>query len=75
MKKNIILVFIIILSLARPLDAGPWACAACITASAAGCILTCAPLVVPQLVLACALECEVTAAYGPCSVICVSPTP
>ena len=75
MKKNILLVFIILLFLARPLDAGPWGCAACITAAAAVCIAKCSILIYPPAVLACALECEIAAAYGVCLYICGGPTP
>ncbi len=74
MRNKLLLIFIFI-SLINSIDAGPYACAACITASAAACVVTCAPLVLPQAVLICALECEMTAAYGPCAVICTAPTP
>ncbi len=75
MQLTRLIIVILILTLLQTTYAGPWACAACITTSAAACILTCAPLVAPQLVLACSLECEMTAAYGPCLAICTAPTP
>ena len=75
MQLTRLIIVILILAMVQTTYAGPWACAACITTAAAACIVTCAPLLLPQLVLACALECEVAAAYGPCSLICMAPTP
>jgi len=75
MQLTRLIIVILILTMVQTTYAGPWACAACITTSAAACILTCAPLVAPQLVLACSLECEMTAAYGPCLAMCTAPTP
>jgi len=67
---------ILLLSLlTQQVVAGPWACAACITATAASCIAGCSSLLVPQLILVCSLECEVAAAYGTCAAICAAPTP
>ena len=76
MKRNIIFIFIIIiLALIQPSDSGPIACAACITAAAAACIVSCAALIFPQAILICAMECEVAAAYGVCAAVCLGPTP
>jgi len=75
MQLTRLIIVILILTMVQTTYAGPWACAACITTTAAGCIVTCAPLIAPQLVLACSLECEIAAAYGPCLAICGAPTP
>ena len=64
-----------LLLLVQTAQGGPYACAACITAAAAVCIAQCSVLVMPQLILACALECEVAAAFGPCAAVCAAPTP
>ena len=74
-KSIIIIISLLLFSFVISSDAGPWACAACITITAAGCIASCAPLIAPPLVLACALECEMAAAYGPCTLACTAPTP
>ena len=71
-----LIAYILLLSLlTQQVVAGPWACAACITATAASCVAGCSSLLVPQLILACSLECEVAAAYGTCAAICAAPTP
>jgi hypothetical protein len=76
MNSNKLFTFILLLSLlTQQVVAGPWACAACITTTSATCIASCASLLVPQLILACSLECEVAAAYGVCAAICAAPTP
>ena len=76
MNRNKLITCILMLSLMTyQVEAGPWLCAACITTSAATCIASCASLLVPQVILACALECEVAAAYGVCYPVCIAPTP
>ena len=74
-KSMLLLILLILLSLATTSHAGPWLCAACITSSAAACIAGCAPLGLPPLILSCAMECEMIAAYGVCNALCIAPTP
>jgi hypothetical protein len=50
--------------------ADPYACAACITTNAAACIAGCSSAGLPQLILACSLECEVVATYSRCGHVC-----
>ena len=69
------IIIIMVLNMAITTDGGAISCAICITAAAAGCIASCAPLGVPQLILICAMECEVAAAYGPCAIPCSIPGP
>ena len=74
--KALVMAAILTLTAAPTAQAGPIACAACITGAAAVCIGACLPLVPPSPpYLACVLKCEVDASFGPCAAICMAPLP
>ena len=75
-KMNILLFFmstlIYLILMIDSTNADGWKCAACITANIPPCVAKCYAESggVPQLVLACTLECEVEAADGVCRGVC-----